>query len=44
MNLIDFEHVIEPLNDIYQQIINNELLNFNDNNSSTEIIHPTSGS
>jgi len=44
INLIDFEHVIEPLNDIYQQMINNKLINFNNKNKSIEIIHLTNES
>jgi hypothetical protein len=44
INLIDFEHVIEPLKDIYQQMINNKLINFNNNNKSIEIIHLTNES
>jgi DNA repair exonuclease SbcCD ATPase subunit len=42
MDLMDFQNVIEPLNDIYQQMIDNKLIKLNNNKNSSEIIQPTS--
>lgn len=44
MDLMDFENVIDPLNDIYQQMINNKFINLNSIKKSTEITQPTSES
>jgi hypothetical protein len=41
MNLIDFENVIDPLNNIYEEMIDNKLIIFNNNiDISTETIYP----
>ncbi len=42
MTLVDFENVIDPLNHIYQEMVNNNLINLNNNNISTETIQSTS--
>lgn len=42
LNLMDFEHIIEPLNNIYQSMIDNKWIDFGNGKYSMDITPPTS--